>query len=250
MAMIGYQNAVESAAVTLASTVTAAGYGPENLRLPLGAPSVAWQTPGGITSATLTLTATGALPWRVVCLARTNLTPSATIRVQVGAYDSGVISAGVAVGIGQGLHILPAEVSAAEMIITVADASNPDGLINVPLLYAGPVQSVAIGPQSDTGRDIRRADTTTRGGTIITEALSAARQWQIAVPFLRDSQITWLDAVEEAGAAGSNILFIPRESNARAAAESVFGLLTPARRGFLGPTGNFRSWSATIIERL
>jgi hypothetical protein len=250
MALIGYLNAVENAAVTLAASSASTGYSAEMLRIPLGAPSVAWQTAGGVTTASLTLTAPGALPWRVVCLARTNLTPSATIRVQAGAYDSGTVAAGVTVGIGQALHILPSEVSAAEMIITLADASNPDGLINVPLVYAGPAQSVAIGPASDTGRDVRRADTTTRGGTVIAQPLSAGRQWQIAVPFLRDADITWLDALEDAAAIGGNILFVPRESNTRAAAETILGLMSPARRGFLGPTGAFRSWAATIIERL
>jgi len=250
MAMIGWQNAVENAAVTLASTVTAAGYSAEMLRIPLGDPSVAWQTTGGVTSATLTLSTSTALVWRAVCLARTNLTPAATLRVQAGAYDSGVVAAGVGIGIGQALHLLPSDTTATALTITVADPSNPDGLLNIPLVYAGPVQSVAIDPASDTGRETRRADTATRGGTIITEALSAARQWKLALPMLRDAQIAWLDALEAAGAAGCNILFIPREAEPRAASEAVLGLLTPGRRGFLGSTGNFRTWSATIIERL
>ena len=38
-------------------------------------------------------------------------------------------------------------------------------------------------------------------------------------------------------AQGRNILFVPRIGNARAASESVLGLLNPARRGFASVNG-------------
>jgi hypothetical protein len=189
VALIGWDNAVMDAVVTLAASSAAAGYPVEMLRIPLGAPSVAWQTAAGVTSATLTLTAATSITWRAVALARTNLTPSATIRVQVGAYDSGTVSAGVGVGIGQALHVLPSDTAGTTMTITIADATNPDSALNIPLAYAGPMQLIPVDSSSDTGRDMRRADTTTRGGTVITEALSAARQWQFRVSLLRDAQI-------------------------------------------------------------
>ena len=115
--------------------------------MPIGAASVAWQTPAGTTAAALTVTTTAAVAWRAVSLNRSNLTTGATIRVRVGsaaslttapAYDSGVVSAGVAVGIGQALHVLPAAVSALAMRIDISDPANPDGYLNSPLAYAGP----------------------------------------------------------------------------------------------------------------
>jgi hypothetical protein len=58
----------------------------------------------------------------------------------------------------------------------------------------------------------------------------------------------WLDQLEATAAQGRNILVVQRIGHVRAAAESVFGLLNPGRRGFASVNG--RSWSATIYERL
>lgn len=255
MAIFGWQNAVEAAGVALSASSAAEGYGPEALRVPIGNPAVAWMTPPGVTSAALTITAPAPIDWRVVDLARTNLTSGATMRVRVGDpgapdYDSGDGPAGVARGVGQGLHLLPAAVPGTVLTIDIADPSNPDGRLNIPLLYAGPGDEISIAPQSDTGRDVRRADTTTRGGTVLPQALSAGRSWQITVGFARDAELAWLDGLEAAAAAGRNVLFVPRLNHARAAAEAIYGLLTAGRRGFLGPSGQYRTWSATITERL
>ncbi len=255
MALFGWRNAVEAAGVALTASSAAAGYGPEALRVPIGNPSVAWMTALGVTSATLTIASPAPVDWRAVCLARTNLTPVATLRVRVGDplapdHDSGILPAGVAAGVGQALHLLPAAVSGTLLTIDIADPGNPDGRLNIPLVYAGPGAEISIAPQSDTGLDVRRGDTTTRGGTVLTQALSAGRTWQISVGFARDAALGWLDELEAAAAAGRNVLFIPRLQHPRAAAESIYGLLAPGRRGFLGPTGHYRIWAATITERL
>nr|WP_314072192.1 hypothetical protein [uncultured Roseococcus sp.] len=255
MALLGWQNAVEAAGVGLTASSAAAGYGPEALRVPIGNPSVAWMTALGVTSASLVIAAPGAIDWRAVCLARTNLTPAATMRVRVGSplapdYDSGVVPAGVRVGVGQALHLLPAVVPGATLTIDINDAGNPDSRLNIPLVYAGPGAEIAIAPQSDTGIDVRRGDVITRGGTVLTQALSAARSWQISVGFARDAALGWLDELEAAAAAGRNVLFVPRLAHPRAAGEAIFGLLAPGRRGFLGPSGLYRIWAATITERL
>ncbi|UPY37225.1 hypothetical protein [Sediminicoccus sp. KRV36] len=250
MAMLGYQNAVLDPAVVLSASSVSDGYSPEFLRIGMGNPSVAWQTVSGVVSATLSLTAPTPITWRVACLARTNLTSSATMRVQVGAYDSGTISAGVVAGVGQALHILPADASGPSMVITLTDAANPDRLLNVPLAYAGPVRVTNIAPSSEAGRDVRRADTSMRGGTVIVEPLSAARTWNLVFAALLDNDIAWLDALESAAAGGINILAVPREGSARASAETILGLLKPGGRGFLTATGHRRTWSATISERL
>jgi hypothetical protein len=94
----------------------------------------------------------------------------------------------------------------------------------------------------------RRGDTTTRGGQVFVDALSRARGWSLHLGYVRDATLGWLDQLEATAAQGRNILFVPRIGHARAAAESVFGLLNPGRRGFASVNG--RSWSATISERL
>ena len=259
MALFGWENAVEAEGVSLAASAAAAGFGPELLRVPIGSAAVAWQTPGGTTAAALTITAPSSIAWRAACLARTNLSSSATLRVRVGSaanitsaptYDSGVISAGVAWGVGQALHVLPAAVAGAVLRLDLADPANPEGLLNVPLCFAGPGSESAISPGSDMGLEVRRGDTTTRGGVVLTDALSRARGWQIRLGAIREDDLTWLDALEAAAAAGRNVLFVPRPLYARAAAETVLGLLAPGRRGFIGTTGAWRTWSATITERL
>ena len=147
MALLGWENAIETSSTSLVASAAADGASAELLRVPIGAASVAWQTPAGTTAAALTVTTTAAVAWRAVSLNRTNLTTAATIRVRVGSaaslttaptYDSGTVSAGVAVGIGQALHVMPAAVSALAMRIDISDPANPDGYLNSPLAYAGP----------------------------------------------------------------------------------------------------------------
>ena len=257
MALLGWENAIETSSTLLAASA-ADGASAELLRVPIGAASVAWQTPAGTTTASLMLvTAAAGVAFRAACLSRTNLTTGATIRVRVGGvalitiapdYDSGVVSAGVAVGIGQALHVMPAAVPAVAMRIDISDAANPDGYLNIPLAYAGPGTEFNIGYGSTSSLDGRRGDVTTRGGQVFVDALSRARSWALNVDHIRDVAAGWLDPLEAAAAQGRNILFVPRVGNARAAAESVFGLLAPGRRGFLGVNG--RTWQATISERL
>ena len=257
MALLGWENAIENSSTSLLASAAADGASAELLRVPIGAASVAWQTPAGTTAAALTVTVTAALAFRTMCLARTNLTTAATIRVRVGSaaslttaptYDSGTVLAGVAVGIGQALHVMPAAVSALAMRIDISDPANPDGYLNIPLAYAGTGTEFNIAYSSDAGLDVRRGDTTTRGGQVFVDALSRARGWNLHLGYVRDATLGWLDQLEATAAQGRNILFVPRIGHARAASESVFGLLNPGRRGFASVNG--RSWSATISERL
>lgn len=165
-------------------------------------------------------------------------------------YDSGFVSAGVTLGLRQGLHILSSSISGEAVCISILDPTNPDGYLNIPLVYAGDTYDLDISIATDTGIDFRRNDTVTRGGTTITEALSAARGWQITSDFFGDTELDWLRSLEANAAAGTNILFIPRPLYAKPAAEAVYGLLTPGRRGFTTHDGLIYKWSASISERL
>ena len=259
MALFGWDNAVEAAATVLAASSEVAGYEAGLLRVPIGNSATAWQTQPGVTDASLTVTPASVVAWRALCLARTNLTTGATIRVRVGSvanlasapdYDSGILAAGVAVGIGQALHVLPAAVSAVAMRVDLADPTNPDGCLNIPLAYAGPGTETSLSPRSRREPQIRDADTTTRGGVVLAQPLSRARSWQIELGMVADATSDWLDALEAAAGARKNVLFVPRLGTARAAAESVLGQMRPGASGFLTASGRYRTWSATITERL
>lgn len=260
MAYLGWQNAIDLDGVALAASSAVDGLGPELLRISArGSPAEAWQTLAGTTEAWLQVTLPAAGIWQAVALCRSNLTPGATLRVRIWAtastvpapaYDSGTVSAGVAVGVGQALHIMPAAVSGMLMRIDLSDPANPDRSLNLPLAYAGPLVDVAISPDANTGPEVRRADVTARAGQVMVDPLSRARGWQFRLPAVRQADLAWLAGLEAAAAAGRNILFIPSQGDERASAETVFGLLTPGRLGFVGTTGRFRVWSASISERL
>ena len=61
MALLGWENAIETSSTSLVSTAAADGASAELLRVPIGAASVAWQTPAGTTAAALTVTTTAAV---------------------------------------------------------------------------------------------------------------------------------------------------------------------------------------------
>lgn len=258
MALIGWENAVEAPGAALTASSEAVGYPVHLLAVPQGAPSVAWQTVAGVTSAHVQIAAS--MPGlRAVALARTNLTSAATIRVRAGAvatitsapaYDSGIVLAGVGRGIGQALHILPSAVNVVACRIDIADPTNPEGCLNIPLAYVGPLRDVPISPSAR--RQVRgRADNAeTRGGQVYDQFLSRARAWTFEAATIDDATAAWIDDLEAAAVAMRNILFVPRNDHPRAARDAVLGMLTPEALGFLTATGRNLTWSATIIERL
>lgn len=259
MALIGWENAVEAATTSLTASSAADGLSAELLRVPVGNPATAWQTAAGVTSASLTIIAASAIAWRAVALCRTNLTAAATMRVRVGtaanvasspAYDGGVVSAGVAVGIRQALHILPSAVSAVALRIDLADPTSPDGFLNIPLAFAGPAVEFNISTSTDDGDAIRRADVQTRGGSIIADPLSRARDWSARIGFIREAEAAFIDPLKAAAAQGINVFFLPLLGHPRASSDAVFGQMAPARRGYLGQVAAYRTWAFTITERL
>jgi hypothetical protein len=85
--LFGWKNLVLSAAALVASS-EASGLSAGNLQTQQGAPSEAWQTAAGVTEASLVVDAGAAETWRAFLLARTNLTPAATVRWRVGPAES------------------------------------------------------------------------------------------------------------------------------------------------------------------
>lgn len=256
MALIGYNNVVDAVGTVLAATSSEVRMGPEQLLVPVGNASTAWQTKAGVVTASLTITAANLTAFRAFCLARTNLTSAATVRVRVGmsvgsfTYDSGTIAAGVLFGVGQIIHTLPTATSGLVAQIDISDPTNPDGLLNIPLVYAGPMQATNFTPASYQGVDVGRQDNKTRSGVVLPVFLSKGRTFGFTIDNITDNNSAWVNELTVAGAMALNVLFIPREDYVMAPSESILGLLTTNQLGFTLDTGEIRNWSGVISERL
>ena len=180
----------------------------------------------------------------------------ATVLSSVGStigtpiYDSGFVFAGVVKGVGQGLHVLPARISGQAVRIDITDPSNPDLFLNIPLMFAGDGEEFSLSANSATEIRALRNDVKNRAGTVFVEALAKQRVWTVNVNYMLDDEITWLDLLESAAVAGVNVLMIPRLLYSRMAAETLYGLLIPGQRGFTETTGQARTWSGMMEERL
>jgi hypothetical protein len=165
-------------------------------------------------------------------------------------YDSGTISGIVR---GQAVHVLPSATTAAACRIDVSDPTNPDGFLNIPLIYAGPAWSMATNISRESAQMMadgsRRAET--RGGQHQIEAGWVRRGWEIRLEnhHASDAEQRALD-LEAAARRGTNILCIPRPLT-NGTRDAVFGLaeaFTPLR--FSAASGQLRSIGFIVSERL
>ena len=170
------------------------------------------------------------------------------------AYDSGFVPAGVRPGFGQSVHVAPAPVAGEAVRLDITDPTNPDGFINVPLAYAGPVWQPATNIAYDTslGRDDATDETTTRGGAEFPTLQWTRRRWDVSLQGIRASEL-WPSVMEldRAARTGQNVLFVPDPAGADVAREAVFGRLR-SLGDVTYPFGNGdrRAWRARITERL
>ncbi len=254
-AVLGWQNAVESGALT--ASAETAGLPAINLRIPLGAPSEAWQTPASVLSAWVQIVPPSPVAWRAVCLARTNLTSAATLRVRVGAVASITSSPTVDVTVtgttlGTLACLLSAATTAEACRLDIADAANPDGFINVPLLYAGPAWQMAVNFATSSTQQMEdgRRETVTRGGQQHIEEGWIRRGWTLDLPVVRasDAEQRLLD-IERAARRGVNILCMARPAS-QPQRDTIFGQASNfVGLGFARAAG-LRSARFTISERL
>lgn len=169
-------------------------------------------------------------------------------------YDSGVIPAGVVPGVGQSVHVLPAEVQAQNAICDVSDPANPDGFLNIALSYQGPVVQTAlnIGWGGGHGRNQGGADVRTRGGAEYPRLDWAARMRDIEHNGVLDTEV-WplVMALDAYARRGGNVLLLPDPNSPYLAQEALFGRLrTTASLTTPMNTKDRVAWRATIEERL
>ncbi len=165
-------------------------------------------------------------------------------------YDSGSLGG---VTRGQAVHVLPVATSAAACRIDVSDPTNPDGFLNIPLIYAGPAWQLATNLSRESAQaqadGSRRA--VTRGGQEIVEQGWLRRAWDIRLEnqLATDAEQRLL-GLESAARRGVNILCIPRPLT-QPARDAVFGLASDfTRLGFSTSSGLRRSLGFTVSERL
>lgn len=173
----------------------------------------------------------------------------------VPSTDTNVLTGLVASGYAQAVHVLSAEASARYARMDIADASNPDGFLNIPLAYAGPVAQPAVGLAYGLrhARDRDEVVVRSRGGQEFVTLRSARRRWGFGFDALTTAEF-WdgLAEMERAAADGSNVLLIPFPSAGNVAREAVFGRLALADDA-TWPAPNdagLRRFAGTITERL
>lgn len=253
--VVGYQNEVLSGAVTVSSFVP--GFGGEQLQNDQGSPSMALQTPDGTTTLAILLIRPPNTCWRGFGLFRTNLTPAATVVWNVG-LAGGAVYAGasdsVVPGFGQSIHIAPQDAVGDFMQVNIADPTNPQGHINIPLMYAGGLwqgarnflYASAIVP-TDSG-----ITTETRGGGEFVRTDWRKRGFDLALGAVAPEEVWYrVDRLDGWARAGNNVFFVPSPADPDVNRAALFGRLKPtAGVGYANQSARTRSWRATITERL
>jgi hypothetical protein len=257
--LLGWTNHAKTGA--LDASAAAAGLGAYQVANDQGATSTAWQTPAGDTAADITLDAGSAVAWRVFGIFRTNLTAAATVRWRLGndatfatnLVDTTATAGTLANGYGQSLHVLAAETSARYLRLDLDDPTNPQGFLNVPLLFAGPAWQPRIQWSADAVESAAVDGNVigTRGGQVFAEIRWRRRRRSVPLPLV-DRADRWpqLGALEMHAATGSNVLLVPSPSG-DLLREPVFGPADFEGVGYAGIGAyRFRSTRFAVTERL
>ncbi len=225
-----------------------------------GSPEQAWQSP--YTSGSIRLTVPEAMLWRGFGLFRTNLTTKAAVRWQVLAdvsgsspvYDSGTIPAGIVPGYSQTILILPAAVVGRVIQVDIFDPTNPDGFLNIPLAYAGPLWQPArnFDAGSSAGRTMQSTKTLTRAGGIIIRSDWVKRTFTLSLSGIRASEVqpNVMD-LDLWAKRGNNVFFVPDPDSPDANQQAILGEFeTSSDVTYPNRVIEARGWKAVITERL
>ena len=254
--LAAWQNLGKLAAIS--ATSAEAGLPAESTINDIGDASTAWQTELGVTTATITYTLdTPGSSVRVVGLFRTNLTSQAQVTLTINFNSSDTYTetlSGPTVGYGQVVFILPDTEYADTVEIEISDPTNPDSVLNIPLVFIGDawLPEWSVSPSTGDGWAGNANVLTTRGGQIYQTLLANPRV--VSFEFAAMTPADTFAAAREIArlaALGTNVLFIIDAEAANVAQDAVFGIVSNVRPfGFLpGPTG-MRTWGATVTERL
>lgn len=257
--LFAWDNIVLTGALSAPSE--ASNLGTINLKTEVGSPSVAWQTVTGITGppgAVLTITPTQPNRiWRVFGVFRTNLTQYATVTATI--YDNNVAvwsgqALGPTPGYGQCIIVVPQDYTGDYATISISDTTNPDGFINVPLVFAGPawLPMTGIAYDSTEGDDPKLDETVSRGGQEYPVLRFDQRRFEASLMGIRDSEMGgYVRPLRRIAARGNTILFVPDIASDKMDQEAVYGRLYPtADVGYPYAAADRRSWRVRVLERL
>jgi hypothetical protein len=237
--VIGWDNIVQADTTTVTAGVEATSFPATNVQNDQGA--YVWLTPGVTTSAAgayLDIDAGSAVAWQHFLLARTNLTPSAQVRILLGAtqgasdvYDSGVLT-GVVAGYLQLCHVAAAVQTARWCRIKIDDPTNPDGHIAVGLVWAGqawtPTRNWSYG--TSLSRTNSSDETTTRGGQEFPVTFWSRRCWDVRFNAQsRDNVHPYIYELDRVSRLGGNVLFIPDPAGVYLQREALLGRFKPTQ---------------------
>ena len=253
--VIAWTNLVKLATVT--ATNYEAALPPENTLNDIGAPSTGWQTEYGTTNATLTYTlADEASTVRVIALFRTNLTAAAQITATI-TYDNSETwtetLAGPAAGYGQVIFVLTDAKYADSIAIEIDDPENPDGFLNVPMVFIGDawLPGYSIAPSfADTWEPQQNIQRSRGGQRYITQlANERTATFEFGAVLSADAYAAPRELARLSGL-GVNVLFIPDGDGDEVKYDAIFGTIVARPMGTTGGAGRLRTWGATITERL
>lgn len=253
--MLSWVNLAKLASVV--ATSAEADNPASNTKNDSGAASLGWQTLASVTTATLTYTlaAPGSIV-RVIGLFRTNLNSAATITATItyngGTAWTGVLS-GPAVGYGQVVFVLPSNTAADVVTIAIANSTNPDGFINVPLVFIGAssIPEWSVSPSLEAAWSPSSNIQASRGGQKFITAIAAPRVVTFDFSAMTDAD-TYAIAMELSRLQylGQNVLMVPDIDASTVKYDAVFGIITGSRPvGALRGASRIRTWGATIEER-
>lgn len=257
--LIGWTNRAKTG--TLDASAAAARLGAYQAASDQGASSTAWQTPAATTSGWISIDAGSGVTWRMLGIFRTNLTSAATSRIRIGndatfasnTIDTGVVSADVADGYGQHVHVLTAEITARYCRLDLDDAANPQGFLNVPLLFAGPAWQPTHNwsPDSTESAIAEATVPTTRGGQVWPELRWRRRRRLVSLPLVtRAERWPQLAAMELHAVTGGNVLVVP-SADGDLGREPVFGQVEVDAVGYTAASPyQFRGTRFAVTERL
>jgi hypothetical protein len=264
-AILAWTNYVKGATIATGSAATTMPG--TNVAGDQGSPSAAWQTAAGVITnaagANITITPPGIKGYSVLGMFGTNLTPAATVTftlkrtvLTTTTTTWSAVVPGPVSGYGQVVALQPPGYAAqgSFLVIGIDDPTNPDGFINVPLIFAGPswVPLGSTGFNSVVGRDDSTAEVVTRGGQEYPTLLWQRRRWNIEFDSVRQSE-TWadVDPLFRLSKAGGNVFFCPNATSANLQQEAIFGRLKgTADISYPYSGADRRRWQASITERL
>ena len=253
--LLGWPNRVTSGALSANAAETALPV--TNLATDQGSAAEAWQCPA--TTGWFQLDA-GSGPLRMFSVHRTNLTPTATMRVRVwagpdasGAALFDATTTGLVPGYGQMVIVAPTIITGRTVRFDIADLGNPDGHLNIPQAFAGPAFQPGrnYGYASSRLRDDQTTVTRTRGGGEVVRNDWTRRGFDLSLGAVAPSEVLTVEMLDGYARRGNNLLFVPVPDSPALATEAVFGRLSSAGGiGYANNSARTRTWRATIMERL